>query len=144
MNVPEKLTNFPEWHEGDGPVPYVFNDKPGGHRCGWSCKWATRDGVVKPEDWIILENMSREQLLAELGDVVAREPTIEGLGLYHWQEGKSFAIKPVEDFLRIARVSYREYLYAANPPKKVFRNIQRPGWDPAEVGARLSIFKESK
>jgi hypothetical protein len=134
MNIPPSwLENFPEWKPGDGPVPFVFDDKPAGSRCGWACKWVTHQGAVTPQHWFSVENMTREQLLAELADVVARTPSAEAEHLYQLQQVQSGRLSIVENFLRVARENYPEYVYPHAAPQFVFHNFERPGWGRATV-----------
>src|SRR5262245_59062878 len=71
-----KLGGFQEWHEGDGPAPYVFANKPAGHRAAWSCLWVCHKVgqhaplLVTPSDRGLADpvRMTPEQIAAELQD----------------------------------------------------------------------------
>lgn len=143
LRIPEKLGAFPEWHEGDGPTPYVWDKKmPPGARCAWSCYWACRQGMVKPDDWMPAEAMDEAQTIAELEDVAEwvniNHHRITGGAVYKqmsekaamWLElintGKS-DYHEAHEFLRVSRQSYPEYINPFNPPIKIFQDLQRTG-----------------
>jgi hypothetical protein len=151
LTPPDKLGNFPIWTPGkDGNVPWVFADRPAGHRCAWSCLWNTRNPdnesravVIGPQDWgATFGNMSGEQIAAELADnfvhdLLSRMP-FGGIGqevqftnsLALTVEVLSIASPMVEQMLMTYRQSYqyRSYISPYDPPRNVIKNNRRPGW----------------
>jgi hypothetical protein len=63
------------WTKEAGPVEGVFITKLAGHRCLWSCNWITWDGLLIPDDYLLLESMPVEMLVWEGRDLVDRVST---------------------------------------------------------------------
>jgi hypothetical protein len=146
----EKLGNFPKWNPGDGPAPYVFADRPAGHRCAWACNWiAATPGVpltVTPADWGLADpgRMTEAQLVAELEDnffdlLIAAQP-FGGVGMEH-QFSATMNIRLellnganhlIQTLLKGYRENYgrnRNYINPLNiPVGKLVRSPRRPGW----------------
>jgi len=60
------------WEIGQGPIVGVFEDRPKGERCLWSCSWDTSQGLYDPDKILPLEHMTMGQLQAEILDVLYR------------------------------------------------------------------------
>jgi len=150
ITPPEALGDFPAWSEGDGPIPYVFDDKPPGSQCAWACRWGVGNeemtskntGSVEPQDWIIMENMTNAQLYYELRDVANREGPFMYQAKALVVETKTLEEMNVPEVVKLlhkARAGYPSYLAPWNLParERIMRPIYRPGWDPLLLGIDL-------
>jgi len=133
LKPPLTLGDFPKWKKGDGPVKYVWKDKPEGHRCGWSCVWATGNGQVKPRDWDI-ERLSWKQLYYELQDLahmkhMRQNDARDMLDLVSVSSAGQF-LPQAKRLLHEARELYPHYQAPWNMPgeEKIFKINYRPGW----------------
>lgn len=154
MLPPENLI-LPEWKEGDGPAPYVWNSLPKGNRCAWACTWVVKHPTserhalrIGPIDWTrsTPDLMTDEQLLAEIGDMRNTNRALEVYRLLDAYEDTPSVIwrKAAEKLVREMRdnfISQREYVVEIGAPADVAFQVQsaggtvslkppkRPGWD---------------
>lgn len=138
---PTKLGTPPPWAFADGPVMFVFAARPEGHRCAWSCRWATAGGVVGPNDWMPVERMGHDSLTAELADLAGRGVNGAREMLDRQQESEEPA-GVVLNFIRDQRENYPEYIYPYNPPETVYVQHWRPGWDKTPVEAAWDVLAD--
>lgn len=161
---------LPEWRQGDGPAPYVWDTLPKGHRCAWSCHWLVSHPYnakgamrVTPLEWkhSSPDLMTDAQLLAEIRD------ELEGHGFrameaYRLISDFEDASSPrdhyrhlIEKFITQIRQQYqrKEFLaVAGGPADEAFQQMaagvglvimkpsQRPGWDALYY--RTSLLEE--
>ena len=131
---------LPEWGESMGDAPYVFKDKPLGHRCLWTCRYVQfdRDGRQVSKSYNPnISQMSDEEKCAELLDVVFLDlpqsaQAARALLAYH--EGPEFwsHYKQALGFLAQARLMYPEYLPNWNEDfdfSRIVEISERPGWE---------------
>lgn len=136
LKLPERLGEFWEWKETDGPAPWVWRDRYPGEHCAWTCIWNCADAkgagqLIEPEAWGNAYEMTTAQMLAELDDIASRpgEDAYEAhlvifaadVGSDEWRQ------KAVRAIGR-GRARYQEYVSPLNPPKKVFVRSARRGW----------------
>ena len=138
------------WTPEDGPDVGIFENKPRGHRCLWSCKWGTQFGLVEPADLLKLEDMTSIQLLWEAADATSRAPQIGSGGsgnegaireaMYAMDANTGREIAILRHLLRQDRLTYPEYVFPDMPPPRARLGhlIVRPGWGDAE-----SIFAKA-
>lgn len=147
MSIRSPISKFREWKKGDGIVTFHFANMPAGERCAWSCKWATADGLINPVMWAALENMTEQELIAEIEDVIAR--TGEGKNELEILKA-THDPNPVIGFLNTRRENYPEYVLPEDPPHFIHIAKNRPGWDLGKpvkasgIGRRVSYVHSSK
>ena len=139
------------WTPESGPDVGIFENKPRGHRCLWSCKWGTQFGLVEPADLLKLEDMTSIQLLWEAADATSRAPQV-GVGgsgnegaireamyaIDAKSPGREIAI--LRFLLEQERLIYPEYVFPDMPPPRARLGhlIVRDGWGDSE-----SIFAKA-
>ena len=125
------------WTENDGPIPGVFASRPAGHRCLWSCRWATESmHLLEPNNWCPVESMRIEALQTELGDILFASgdsmAAAAGRLLHEWNAGSGGPehwTKRTRDLIQSARQLYGEYTCLWDLPGRNLRRVSiRPGW----------------
>jgi hypothetical protein len=147
LNLPARLGGFWTWKEGDGPAPWVFQDRLPGERCAWTCTWTSRvtdreSVLVTPAHWGPITTMTDGQLAAELDDIASRPGPMA-------HEAHKVLACTSADWRRLARGvigkargNYPEHINPCNPPTIQFispAETRRPSWakpdglEPPEV-----------
>lgn len=144
MPIKCPLTVFRGWTEADGKTPFVFDGMPAGSRAAWACLWSTSHGLVSPVKWAAVENMTPDELGAELGDVIART----GEGRAQLEALNRGDLEPTRRFLGDRREAYPEYILPEDPPAKIHLFKYRPGWNipnpPPQITAPAGEWQPPK
>lgn len=131
----------------DGVVEGVYKSRPLGHRCIWSCRWSTRQGLIEARDWFSLDSLTIDQLMAEGLDIVYRRPEKDPRLTRLVLEALDGSVADVnywavtiQGMLYQSRLDVAEYIWPYDPPPMnsaspyVPRLMQitvdhvRPGW----------------
>jgi hypothetical protein len=153
--TPPDILKMPKWTKKDGPAPFVYADKPPGHRCAWTCTWIlppVKEGSyagsyggkqITPASWgpcTVPENMSVEALKAELADISTWPHVHFAPKAAQWlqsnflQPKDEIAIRHwrvhVEGLIAGARVSYPGFTHWTITEKGngIVEVRHRPGW----------------
>ncbi|MFM8320971.1 MAG: hypothetical protein ACKOC5_08670 [Chloroflexota bacterium] len=107
------------WTPADGPFPGVFDARPAGHRCLWSCCWMTESATLRPSAWAPASDP--DIMRYELADLAARGDRGAKDALDH--------NRGTAQYLEYVRRDYQTYpapWSGKHPALRVF--VGRPGW----------------
>ena len=126
------------WDESKGSLPGVWDKggKPITDTCLWTCRWATRFGVLTPDMLKPVQKLSDEEHLAELSDFSAQGSLLASQAIVAKLRGndwKPLAMKASGQGRKVAP----EYLCWFDPEDnidadRIFVRSYRPGWKPPE------------
>ena len=125
------------WEPKDGDAPGHFREKMPGHRCLWTVNWATSQGMITPRDLITVEDMSREQMILELNDVLERGETenfqdisilLVRLKSERWEDSMGRPARILFGKMSNSNATYPEYVSFWDVPNRIFIRRWRPGW----------------
>lgn len=128
------------WVPEDGSAPGHYRDKRLGHQCFWTCCWATSKGLLTSRDILPSEEISREQLILELKDILERGESeyiqevsvllarLQSENLDSKDIGKS--ARKLLGKMNRSRRTYPEYVSFWDVPERIIIRKWRPGGWP--------------
>lgn len=152
MKKPIELVGFPDWKKGDGPLPFVFEKMPPGHKCAWTCIWLYEksdrtaygftDGEINavrsigPDRMFSVDEMSLPEMIAEISDYALRDEAGDmAKEAAQWYAKHSIrGLTETEriflpDWIRTrGRAVLPSYVWGSVPPNFIAQPKCRPGW----------------
>ena len=134
--LPQAL-NLLSWNQHDGPIDFVYQNMPQGHRCAWSVRWqcGTEFGsnVCVMPSWWFPHGTPGKYLKYEFDDVLARRgqylqaQDIEFIKNFNPHDD-DFLVE-AQEIVRRLRPNYPEFIFVPNRPANIMVFRRRPGWE---------------